>query len=105
MPKDRLTATQQAILYKKDDHPEWTNQEIADAVGCSESHVSRTLNNYSIDDVDDPKKDDSGSSSLLFGLIGLLFKITWWCIAIPIKIGWAVFVELPLRIIFGPKDK
>ena len=49
----KLTATQQTILYKKRDNPEWTNIQIADAVGCSDSHVSTTLSDYQPDDLRD----------------------------------------------------
>ena len=101
MSSDQLTPTQQAILYKKDDHPEWTNREIADAVGCSESHVSETLNEYSLDDVDGVQESRSGVLGWVFSLT---FTIIWWCLVTPIKISWFVFVQLPLRLIFGPKD-
>ncbi|WP_123621088.1 hypothetical protein [Halorubrum sp. CSM-61] len=55
MSEDRkqLTSTQQAILYKKDENPNWSNAEIADAVGCSDSHVSKTLRKWDPDDMDD----------------------------------------------------
>ncbi|AHZ24441.1 hypothetical protein E6P09_16040 (plasmid) [Haloferax mediterranei ATCC 33500] len=52
----QLTAKQQTILYKKRDNPGWSNTRIANAVGCSDSHVSETLRNY------DPEKlNDDGT--------------------------------------------
>lgn len=51
--RKQLTSTQQAILYKKDENPDWSNAEIADAVGCSDSHVSTTLRKWDPEDMDD----------------------------------------------------
>mgnify|MGYP006289854519 CR=1 FL=1 len=51
--RKQLTSTQQAILYKKDENPDWSNTEIADAVGCSDSHVSTTLRKWDPDNMDD----------------------------------------------------
>lgn len=101
MAPDQLTSTQQAILYKKDDHPDWTNTEIAESVGCSESHVSETLNEFSIDDVDGVQ---SKSLSISWLLVGLPLKIMWWCFMIPAKMAWTLCVEFPLRLLFGPKN-
>jgi hypothetical protein len=38
---------------KKDEKPEWSNTEIADAVGCPDSHVSDTLNRWDPDDMNE----------------------------------------------------
>lgn len=41
-----LTDLQEAILYCKRENPGYSNREIADEVGCSDSHVSQTLSDY-----------------------------------------------------------
>jgi len=51
--RKKLTSTQQAILYKSDENPDWTKSKIADSVGCSTSHVSETLNRWEPDDMDE----------------------------------------------------
>jgi len=51
--RKKLTATQQAILHKAEKNPEWSNTQIANAVGCSDSHVSKTLNKWEPDELDE----------------------------------------------------
>lgn len=48
-----LTAKQQTVLYKKRDNPQWTNTRIAEAVGCSDSHVSETLSRFEPEELRD----------------------------------------------------
>jgi len=66
--------TQQAILYKKGANPNWQNTEIANAVGCSDSHVSDTLNRWSPDEMDEdgtvPGQSTISLGSLIFGSVG-----------------------------------
>jgi len=65
--------TQQAILYKKGANPNWQNTEIANAVGCSDSHVSDTLNRWSPDEMDEdgtvPGQSTISLGSLIFGSV------------------------------------
>lgn len=42
--RKELTSNQQAIPYIKRKTPNWDKPEIANAVGCSDSHVSEPLN-------------------------------------------------------------
>ena len=73
MGDDKLTPTQQAILYKKDENPEWSDSEIADAVGCSRSHVNETLNRWNPEDLnEDGTVDTPPSGPSLFRLF-----VTW----------------------------
>ncbi|KKF39902.1 hypothetical protein FK85_24860 [Halorubrum saccharovorum] len=51
--RKKLTPTQQAILHKASENPDWSNTKIADSVGCSSSHVSRTLNKWEPEEMDD----------------------------------------------------
>ncbi|GAB7095289.1 hypothetical protein JCM30237_24420 [Halolamina litorea] len=79
--RKQLTPTQQAILNKAKENPGWQNTEIAEAVGCSDSHVSRTLNKWSPNEMDSDgtvPKNDSPS------LIGTLLWATWWLIKISV---------------------
>jgi len=108
-----LTATQQSILYKKRDNPDWDNTEIADAVGCSDSHVSETLDRWDPSDMRDdgtvPK--DSGSWPLWIYLpIILPLKIAMWTVEWSVKITlwvtkWSIWLMLlPFTILFGSPD-
>jgi hypothetical protein len=71
--RKQLTPTQQAILYKKGANPNWQNTEIANAVGCSDSHVSDTLNRWSPDEMDEdgtvPGQSTISLGSLIFGSV------------------------------------
>jgi len=64
-----LTPTQQAICYKKGENPNWQNTEIADAVGCSDSRVSATLNRWSPDEMDEDETSPGQSTVSLGSLI------------------------------------
>ncbi|WP_436929061.1 hypothetical protein [Halosimplex halobium] len=55
------TDLQQAILYTVREHPRWSNAEVADHVGCSDSYVSNTLEEYDtsiLDTIDNPTTAD-----------------------------------------------
>jgi len=43
---DELTDLQQDVLIARDQHPDWTLDEIADEVDSDRSHVSRIVNAY-----------------------------------------------------------
>jgi len=51
--RKKLTPTQQAILHKARDNPEWSNSKIAESVGCSSSHVSETLKQWNPEKMDE----------------------------------------------------
>lgn len=51
--RKKLTPTQQAILHKAAENPNWSKTKIADSVGCSTSHVSRTLDKWEPKEMDD----------------------------------------------------
>ncbi|SFR33359.1 hypothetical protein [Halogeometricum limi] len=109
--KKELTATQQAILYKKKDHPDWANTEIAESVGCSDSHVSSTLKRWNPTEMNsDGTVGGSKNPSLLFWfLVQAPIGIAIWFLkasiavtltSIKLTLGltlWAI--ELPFRIL------
>lgn len=92
----QLTATQQAILYKKKENPSWSNQEIANAVDCSASHVSETLSRWKPGDLRDDgtvPHDGQKPITLTWLLFVLPLKLCWWgvkftvwCFLLPFKI-------------------
>ena len=90
--RKQLTTTQQAILYKTDENPEWSNKEIAEAVDCSQSHVSETLDRWDPSDMDEDGTVATGpDGSVVKGLLVLswwLIKISVWIIFWPISIPY-----------------
>lgn len=89
--RKQLTATQQAILYKADENPEWSNTKIADEVGCSDSHVSKTLNQWESWEMDE---DGTVRKDGPIPISTLLFKGTWWTIKILVWITFW-FISIP----------
>lgn len=104
------TDLQKHILREKRDVPDHTHQEIADTVGCSQSHVSQTLDQFDTADLelyDDPKplsevdtgtssSDSSSDPAQLGKLILLPFYLTWWVLKFTLGLTW-----LMLKVTFG----
>ena len=67
--QDEATETQQQVLETAERNPDMKQTEIAEVVGCSDSTVSRTFQEYG-----DPREDDdsSGGGLLFFILLVLI---------------------------------
>lgn len=89
--RKKLTPTQQAILHKADESPEWSNTEIANAVGCSDLHVSKTLNQWEPWEMAD---DGTVRKNGPIPISTLLLKGTWWTIKIVVWITFW-FISIP----------
>jgi len=63
----RLTTLQRDILQEKQDNPAASPSDIADSVGCSQSHARQTLDKYDTAHLDSAeiiasKKSDHGAT-------------------------------------------
>jgi len=67
---DSLTETQKEVLETADRNPDMKQTEIADVVGCSDSTVSRTFDEYG-----DPREDSGGNGLLFLILAALLLGV------------------------------